>query len=91
MSFIYIYIQRLVWRKLDEYDKAIEAYNNEIDHSSENSKTLNNRAYCFAKLTKYKEAVSDYSKALALDPKNIHSLHNRGICYERMGLYRNVI
>jgi tetratricopeptide (TPR) repeat protein len=61
-----------------------------MDFSHENSKSINNRAYCFAKLKMYNEAVSDYTRALALDPNNIHALHNRGICYERMGLYRNV-
>lgn len=60
-------------------------------NSSENSKTINNRAYCFAKLKLYNEAIKDYTQALSLDPNNIHSLHNRGICYERIGLYRNAI
>lgn len=69
---------------------AIENYSKELQYSQENSKTLNNRAYCYAKLKMYNEGIKDYTKALSLDPKNIHALHNRGICYERIGLYRNV-
>ena len=58
--------------------------------STETSKSINNRAYCYAKLKLYNEAVADYTKALELDTNNIHALHNRGICYERLGLFRNV-
>lgn len=59
-----------------------------MKYSKDNSKTINNRAYCFAKLKMYEEAINDYSKALSIDENNIHSLHNRGICYERMGFYK---
>ena len=63
----------------------------ELKYGTESSKSINNRAYCYAKLKKYNEAVNDYTRALSLDTKNLHALHNRGICYERMGLYRNVL
>jgi len=82
-------VASLVWRKLENYEKAIESYTKELFFSKDNQKTYN-RAYCYAKLGKFKEAVSDYTKALSLDPNNIHALHNRGICYERLGLFRNV-
>ena len=35
-----------------------------MNYSQENSKSINNRAYCFAKLKMYNDAVSDYTKAL---------------------------
>lgn len=81
---------RLLWRKLEEFEKAIEVYSKEIEITGESPKTLNNRAYCQAKLANYQESVNDYTKALSMDLNNIHSLHNRGICYERLGHYRNV-
>ena len=86
----YLNFYRLVYRKLDNFEKAIDNYSKELFYSKDNQKTHNNRAYCYAKLLKYEEAVSDYTKALSLDQKNLHALHNRGICYERLGLFRNV-
>ena len=81
----------LVWRKLENFDRAIDSYTKELQYSKESHKTFNNRAYCYAKLGKYRDAVDDYTKALSIDPPNMHALHNRGICYERLGLYRNVL
>ena len=81
----------MVWRKLENFERAIDSYTKELQYSKENHKTFNNRAYCYAKLGKYRDAVDDYTKALSIDPRNMHALHNRGICYERLGLYRNVI
>jgi len=81
----------LVWRKLENFERAIDSYTKELQYSKDNHKTFNNRAYCYAKIGKYREAVDDYTKALSIDPRNMHALHNRGICYERLGLYRNVI
>lgn len=83
-------MNRLVWRKLDRFENAIECYTRELVLSQPNPKTLNNRSYCYAKLGRFNEAIADYSQALLIDAKNIHALHNRGICYERVGLFRNV-
>lgn len=44
----------LVYRKLENFEKAIECYSKELEFSVETSKTINNRAYCFAKLKAYK-------------------------------------
>ena len=63
----------------------------ELKNGGDDSKSINNRAYCYAKLKMYDEAVNDYTKALSLDTNNIHAMHNRGLCYERLGLYRNAI
>ncbi len=47
-----IYSNRgLVNRKLEQFDKAIDDYGNEIKFGPPNNiKAFNNRAYCFAKL-----------------------------------------
>lgn len=42
---------------MEQYELSIDCYTKEMMFSQENSKSINNRAYCFAKLKKYKEAV----------------------------------
>jgi len=81
-----IYSNRgLVFRKMDQFESAIEDYSLEIEYGQQNNiKAFNNRAYCYAKLGHYEEAIHDYSTVLKIDEQNIHALHNRGISYERL-------
>jgi tetratricopeptide (TPR) repeat protein len=66
------------WRKLGEYEAAVEDYTEAIRLAGSGSVRLhNNRAYCLAKLGRYSEAVQDYEAVLAADPANVHAYHNR--------------
>lgn len=66
------------WRKLGEYEAAVEDYTAAIRLAGSGSVRLhNNRAYCLAKLGRYSEAVQDYEAVLAADPANVHAYHNR--------------
>lgn len=73
------------YRKLSNYQAAIDDYTAAIKVIPQNARALNNRAYCLAKLEMFNEAVEDYSEVIALDPLNSHSYHNRGISLDRLG------
>eukprot|EP00951_Prasinocladus_malaysianus_P019707 scaffold159885_cov36-Prasinocladus_malaysianus.AAC.3 len=49
-----------VFRKLGEYDKAVEDYTAALRLSPGQVRLHNNRGYCLAKLGRYEEAVADY-------------------------------
>lgn len=66
------------FRKLGDYEAAVEDYSTAIDLSGSSSTRLhNNRAYCLAKLGRYQEAIADYDAVVGLDPENVHAYHNR--------------
>jgi tetratricopeptide (TPR) repeat protein len=80
----------LVYRKMGNFEKAIEVYSQEIDLTNNNPKALNKRAFCHAKLGMYDNAVEDYTRALISEPNNIHALHNRGICNQKLAKFNEV-
>lgn len=66
------------FRKLGDYEAAVEDYSTAISLSGSSSTRLhNNRAYCLAKLGRYQEAIADYDAVVGLDPDNVHAYHNR--------------
>lgn len=66
------------FRKLGDYEAAVEDYSTAINLSGASSTRLhNNRAYCLAKLGRYQEAIADYDAVVGLDPDNVHAYHNR--------------
>ena len=55
------------------------------EQNRDKTRTLNNRAYCFAKLKDFENAIKDYSQVIdEEDNDNVHAYHNRGISYERI-------
>jgi tetratricopeptide (TPR) repeat protein len=79
------------FRKLGDYEAAVEDYSTAISLSGSSSTRLhNNRAYCLAKLGRYQEAIADYDAVVGLDPDNVHAYHNRcaglaGSCDDEVG------
>lgn len=66
------------FRKLGDYEAAVDDYSTAISLSGSSSTRLhNNRAYCLAKLGRYQEAIADYDAVVAMDPDNVHAYHNR--------------
>lgn len=66
------------FRKLGDYEAAVDDYSTAITLSGSSSTRLhNNRAYCLAKLGRYQEAIGDYDAVVAMDPDNVHAYHNR--------------
>jgi tetratricopeptide (TPR) repeat protein len=80
----------LVYRKMKNYNKAIDCYTTELCFDEANIRALINRAYCYAKINNFLEAIKDYSAVLKFDMKNIHALHNRGICFQRINNFDRV-
>ncbi len=85
----------LVLRKLERYEDAIADYTKELSLSGEGrskTRTLNNRAYCYAKIGDFKSAIRDYSSVIEKeDNANVHAYHNRGISYERIEEFNKAI
>lgn len=79
-----------LWRKLENYQKAIEDYSIIVQFFPENIKALINRAFCFAKLENYDKAIFDYSAILNLEKDNTHALYNRAISYDKMNKLNEV-
>lgn len=66
------------FRKLGDYEAAVEDYSTAISLSGSSSTRLhNNRAYCLAKLGRYQEAIADYDAVVGMDRENVHAYHNR--------------
>ena len=66
------------FRKLGEYESAVEDYSEAITrHGTGTVRLHNNRAYCLAKLGRYQEAIQDYHAVIKLDRDNVHAYHNR--------------
>lgn len=71
------------FRKLGDYEAAVEDYSAAIALSGCSSTRLhNNRAYCLAKLGRYQEAIADYDAVLAMDADNVHAYHNRWAAWQ---------
>ena len=73
------------FRKMENFEGAIDDYTRAIDVVPNNARALNNRAYCFAKKEMYAQAVADYTAVIEIDPLNSHSYHNRGISLDKLG------
>ena len=84
----------LVYRKLENFEKAVQYFTKEIQALTQNQKEVksySSRAYCYVRMSMYLEAIQDYTMALKSDPKNLHYLHNRGICYKKIHEYKKAI
>ena len=79
-----------LWRKLENFPKAIEDYTIILDIYPDNIKALINRAFCFAKIEDYSNAVADYSTVLKFEASNTHALYNRAISYDKLGQINEV-
>ena len=62
---------------LENYEKALEFYNESLKCDPNNILTLNNRTILFIKLKRYDEALADINKVLEIDENNVCAIENK--------------
>lgn len=72
----------------EDYEKAVQLYNEAIEAEDENAEYYSSRAQAFIKLNKYTEAVADAEKATKLNPQNTKAFLRLGIGQFHMKEYR---
>jgi len=66
---------------LDEYDEALDHYDQAIELGQEESGAYSNRALAYQRLGKLDQAEADLHHAIELDPENESAYNNRGLLY----------
>ena len=73
------------------YDRAIQDYNQALQHDPSYVPAYNNRGVAWAVKGQYNRAIRDYDQALRLDPSYVAAYNNRGKAYARKGDYDRAI
>ena len=81
----------LVYRKKEEYEKAIQDYTKAIELDTEYAYAYNNRGYVYDEIGDYDKAIVDYNRAIKLDPNYIYAYNNRGLAYYSKKNYQQAI
>lgn len=69
----------------EEWEKAIEDYNNVLEIRPTHAVSHMNRGVCYDRLGDFGQALANYTKAIELNPKDALSYKNRAITYRRLG------
>lgn len=75
----------------DEFNKAIDCYNKEIELYPNYSDGYNNRGVTYYRLQQYNLAIEDYNKAIELNQTSSTYYHNRGGAYSELQQYASAI
>ena len=82
----------LTFYSLEQYDRAIAAYNKAIEIAPENVWLWNNRGEAYTRMEQYERAIADFQQAIALDAaRSFVSWNNLGKLYYQQGDYRQAI
>ena len=73
------------------YDRAIQDYNQALQHDPSYVAAYNNRGVAWAVKGQYNRAIRDYDQALQLAPSYVAAYNNRGKAYARKGDYDRAI
>lgn len=73
--------------KTNDFEKALEAFNNLLNINPKNIDGYLNRAKILKKLNMFKKACTDYNQALKLDEDNIEALDGLADCYFNLGYF----
>ena len=65
----------------DEYEKAIEYYNQAIELNPNLAVAYHNRGNAYSYIGRFQLAEVDYSRVISLEPDYIDAYHNRGLAY----------
>lgn len=88
--FLFVYIRSCtndstndgnVYFNRQDYEKAIELYNEYLMLYPHHTKTLYNRGRCYEAMGKYSLAVNDYEQVLEKEPHNLSALLSMSQCY----------
>lgn len=71
----------------NEYEKAIESYNEAIDFDPTYVTAYINRGVAYSRLQRYDRAIDDFTRAIELDHDNTTAYFNRSASYINIGVY----
>ncbi|MBE9593113.1 MAG: tetratricopeptide repeat protein, partial [Proteobacteria bacterium] len=81
----------LAYAELNQYERAIEDYNEAIKLNSNYAEGYSNRGLAYAELNQYESAIEDYNEAIKLNPNLAEAYYNRGIAYAELKKYERAI
>lgn len=77
----------LLFKREQNYDKAIEMYNQALLLNKVEKDALINRGNIYFNRQEYERAIQDYSECLKIDSLNAQALENRGAAYGALKQY----
>ena len=80
----------LLWSE-DEYDQAIDDYNEAIRLNPKSVRAYNSRGNAWSRKLDYDRAIADYDKAIQLDPQFAKAYSNRGAAWSKKVNYDRAI
>jgi tetratricopeptide (TPR) repeat protein len=79
------------YRNKDQYDRAIQDYNQAIKLNPKDSFPFNNRGNAYFNKGQYDRAIQDYNQAIKLNPTFAMAFNGRGAAYAGKGQFDNAI
>lgn len=76
---------------LEQYEEAIEYFNNALAIDSNNKHSWFYLGICFFKIDKFEESIQSYQKVLEIDPNDNQVWFYKGISFYRLEKYKNSI
>jgi tetratricopeptide (TPR) repeat protein len=82
----YLGLGWLFLRETEEYDRALDMFEQARDLAPENPYARTSVAYAYSVIQDYQSAVNEYIEAVRLDPSDPDTYLNLGYTYEKMGM-----
>lgn len=81
----------IVYRKLLNFDKALEDYTKAIEIDHKDVDAYFNRGNTYRKLSNFDKAIEDYTIAIEIDPKHASAYNNRANIYLKTKKYEEAL
>ncbi len=85
------YNRGIAYAKKNQYDRAIEDFNQAIRLDPDSIFALNNRGAAYARKGQLDDAIADFNEAIRIDASYAITYNNRGIAYAKKGQYDRAI
>ncbi|MGB7000555.1 MAG: tetratricopeptide repeat protein, partial [Halobacteriota archaeon] len=76
---------------LKQFDKAVENFNEAIEHNPKNDDAYKRRGDAYRRLEQYERAIEDYNMAIELNPNYAAAHNNRGIAFRKLNQLERAI
>ena len=79
------YNRAIQFRKIGQYDRAVEDYDRALALQPDDAGTYDNRGIAYVLMGDYERGLQDFDKAIELQPREVSAYFNRALTHERMG------